>query len=205
VAEPVVHAVTDDAVLEAADFVRRAAAVLEAGGRRVAVHLRGPRTGGRRLHELASALRAAASRHGGLLVVNDRVDVALAAGAGGVQLGERSLSPRDCRRIAGERLRVGASVHAGCGAERAAGADWLLAGAVWATGSHPDRPAAGPGLLHDLVPLGLPVIAIGGVTPARVAAARSAGAAGVAALGGIWGAADPAAAVEAYLDAWRER
>lgn len=138
-----------------------------------------------------------------MLVVNDRVDVALAAGADGVQLGARSLSVEDGRSLAGASLRIGASVHAADEARAVgAGADWLLAGTLWPTPSHPGRAGAGVALLREVAALGMPVVAIGGVSAERAAEARRAGAAGVAALRGLWDAADPARAVERYLDEW---
>ncbi|HWK90550.1 MAG TPA: thiamine phosphate synthase, partial [Longimicrobium sp.] len=81
--------------------------------------------------------------------------------------------------------------------------DFLFAGSVWATPSHPDREAAGTALIHEIAALGVPVIAIGGVAAARVREARDAGAAGVAAIRGIWSAPDPAAAVREYLEQWK--
>jgi thiamine-phosphate diphosphorylase len=206
VADPVLHAVTDDAILAADGFAARADAVLEAGGAAVALHLRGPETGGRALFDAAARLRPVAARHGALLIVNDRVDVALAAGADGVQLGRRSLAVADARRLLGDGPRIGVSVHAAGEALAVAGlAAWVLAGTVWPSASHPGRAPSGTGVLAAIAATGPPTVAIGGVTPGRVAEARAAGAAGIAVRGGIWAAADPAAAVRAYLDAWGVR
>lgn len=200
---PRLHAVTDDRVLARGAFLDTARMVAEAGGAALALHLRGPRTSGRRLHDLATTLGPAVRASGGMLVVNDRIDGALAAGAGAVQLGARSLAPADVRALAGNALRIGVSVHAADEARAAAaGADWLLAGTVWPTPSHPGRPGAGIGLLRAVAALGTPVVAIGGVTPERAAEAWGAGAAGVAVLRGIWDAPDPAQAVERYLEEW---
>ncbi|MDT8342467.1 MAG: thiamine phosphate synthase, partial [Longimicrobiales bacterium] len=90
---PPLHLVTDDAVLARPGFRGAAEAALEAGGARVALHLRGPGTNGGPLYRLAVALVPAARAAGALLLVNDRVDVAACAGADGVQLGRRSLPP----------------------------------------------------------------------------------------------------------------
>lgn len=200
------HVVTDDAVLARPAFEAEARAVLAAGGARMALHLRGRGTGGRRLFRLATGLRPHASEHGAMLVVNDRIDVALAAGADGVQLGGGSLSIGDARRLAGESMAIGVSIH---GVEEAASLDgrpdWLLAGTIWPSASHPDVRCAGTGLLRALSAAGTPVIAIGGVTPERAPEARAAGAHGVAVLGGIWNAPAPAEAVMRYLEAWRQR
>jgi thiamine-phosphate diphosphorylase len=201
---PLLHAVTDDAVVARAGFVERAEEVLAAGGARVALHLRAHAASGRALYELAVRLGARARETGSLVLVNDRVDVALAAGAHGVQLGRRSLSVADARRLAGG-MRIGASVHdAGEGREAVeAGADFLVAGAVYPTATHPDRPGGGLGLIESVAALGLPVVAIGGVTPERAGELRRAGAMGMAAIRGVWDAPSPAGAVQRYIDAWQ--
>ncbi|HYH81470.1 MAG TPA: thiamine phosphate synthase [Longimicrobium sp.] len=202
---PPLHAVTDDAVVARADFVERAGAVLAAGGASVALHLRAPSASGRRLHELAVRLMEIARATGSWLILNDRVDVALAAGAHGVQLGRRGLTAADARAIVGEATRIGASVHAADEAREAAegGADWLVAGAIHATASHPGQPGAGPGLIEATAALGPPVIAIGGITPERVRDVHGAGAAGIAAIRGIWDQPSPASAARAYIEAWQ--
>ena len=201
-AVPALHAVTDDGVLARPGFVEVARAVAAAGGAGLALHLRGPATEGGRLHRLACEVRDAVRAHGALLVVNDRLDVAMAAGADGVQLGARGLEIADARRLAGEGMRIGASVHS-AGEGRAAveaGADWVIAGTTWATPSHPGRPGAGLPLIRALAAAGVAPVAIGGVTVARAAEARAAGAAGAAVLRGIWDAPDPADAVRQYLE-----
>ena len=81
------------------------------------------------------------------------------------------------------------------------GADYLVVGTVYPTPSHPG-PASGVGLVTACATLGLPVIAIGGVTPAHVPELVAAGAYGVAAIRALWHAADPARAVTQFLDHW---
>jgi thiamine-phosphate pyrophosphorylase len=203
---PALHAVTDDAVVARPDFPTLARAVLAAGGPGVALHLRGPHAGGRFLFELAEPLARAADRKGALFVVNDRVDVALAAGAGGVQLGRRSMLPGDARRILGDGPLVGVSV--GAAAETrdavAGGADFVVAGSVYATETHPGREGMGLRRLGEITALGVPTVAIGGITPERVAEVRGAGARGVAAIRAVWDADDPARAVARFLEAWKD-
>jgi thiamine-phosphate pyrophosphorylase len=200
---PSVHVVTDDSVLRADGFVDRAAAVLRAGGRHLALHLRGPHSAGRFLFGLAVALRAVAADFGALLLVNDRIDVALAAGAHGVQLGTRGLPLADARRLLGSERLLGASVHSEAEAVSAASAaDFLLVGTLYATASHPGRAGAGPSLLRALARHGLPLIGIGGITPDRVPEVRAAGAAGVAVLRSVWGAGDPVRETERLIGSW---
>lgn len=197
---------TDDAVAARPDFVKAAREVLEAGASRVVLHLRSPGASGRRMFALAAELVPASRAAGARLLVNDRVDVALAAGADGVQLGRRSLCPADARRLLGPDAWIGASVRGG--EEGAAcvggGADFLVVGTIYATPSHPGRAGAGPGRIREMVGLGVPLVAIGGVTVDRVDEVRRAGAAGVAVIRGVWGAARPGTAIEEYLRAWRD-
>jgi thiamine-phosphate diphosphorylase len=87
-------------------------------------------------------------------------------------------------------------------AARDEGADYLLAGHVYDTPSHPDQPPRGPALVEQAARTGLPVIAIGGVTAERARELRDAGAWGVAAVRALWDAADPAAAALALLTPW---
>jgi len=199
---PALHVVTDDGVLAAPDFPSKAEALLRRGGRGVALHVRGPATPGGRLWALAGPLAAVAARSGALLVVNDRVDVAVAVGAGGVHLGRRSLPVGEARRLAGPDALVGVSVHDGAEAAEAAsyGADWVFAGNVYATGSHPGIPGKGPALIREAVAAvpSLAVLAIGGVTPGRVEELLAAGAGGVAVIRGIWEAPDPEGALDEY-------
>ncbi len=88
-------------------------------------------------------------------------------------------------------------------AARAAGADYLLVGPLYRTATHPEREPLGPAQLGPIVSLGLPVIAIGGVTPPRVGELRRAGAYGVAAIRGLWDAPDPSAAARQMLEEWQ--
>ena len=140
-----------------------------------------------------------------LLIVNDRVDVALAVGADAVQRTATSLTVEDIRRIVGERLRIGASVHSLPEALEAElqGADWLVFGPVYDT---PSKRVYGPPQGLDRLArvtraVRLPVLAIGGITPERVREVRRAGARGVAVVSAILDADSPADATRRFLDA----
>ncbi len=215
---PRLHVITDDDVLARDRFTHQATALLESHGPAVALHLRGPRTPTRTLFRLAGTLAPVARSAGALFVVNDRADVALAVGADGVQLGQRSMDTADARRLRSDWV-IGVSVHSVAEAEAAieaghaddpdgagglVGPDVLLVGSVWPTASHPGRPGAGLDLVRDVQALdGPPVIAIGGVTPERARVAVAAGAAGVAVLTGVWDR-DPADAAGEYVEALGE-
>jgi thiamine-phosphate pyrophosphorylase len=175
--------------------------VIEAGGPRLALHLRGPATSGREMHRLASSLAPAANDAGATLIVNGRVDVALAAGAHGVQIGTRGMLPGDARRLLGDARLLGISVHSAAEAEAAMDArpDFFLAGTVYQSRSHPGKLGDGLQAISRLAPFAVPLVAIGGITPERVPDVLAAGAAGLAAIRSIWDAADVGEAVRNYL------
>ncbi len=202
---PRLHLVTDDEVLAGADFATRAAEALEVGGGAVALHLRGRSTPGAPLLALARRLAGHARRQGGWLLVNDRVDVAAIAGAHGVHLGECSLPVEVARGLLEPGAVVGVSRHdaRGVASACAAGATYAFIGAVFATPSHPGRAPGGAALVRSAVEAarGVPIVGIGGITPADVRAVRAAGAHGVAVVRGVWRAPCTGAAVEAYLEA----
>ncbi|TVP56275.1 MAG: thiamine phosphate synthase [Gemmatimonadales bacterium] len=207
---PRLHLLTNDELLADEGLARRAAALLARGGSRLAFHLRGPRTSGRHLHDLGVALADLADASGAQLMVNDRVDVALAlrrsvSGGGrsapGVHLGGRSLPPAEARAMLGDEVLLGQSIH-GEGETTGEDLDYLMVGTIYRSGSHPGREPAGPGRVERLAGAqGIPLLAVGGVTPERVGELRSAGAHGVAVIRGIWGAPDPAHALDRYLTA----
>ncbi len=201
---PRLHLISDRRRCPLDHFPALARLVVDAGID--AVHLREKDLPGGLLAEAGRALRRAIGDRA-LLFVNERVDVALVVGADGVQLPEAGLSPRQVREIAGSRLLIGRSVHDVDGAERAAaeGADFVIAGNVYETGSKPGQ--AGRGLefvrwLAQRCPL--PVVAIGGITPERVPEVLRAGAWGVAVISGILGDAKPAEAARRYREALDE-
>lgn len=198
---PRVHAVTDARVLALADLGIRAAAIASAGPA-VALHARNRSAGGAALAAVAARLGALARPPEALLFVSGRPDVAAAVGANGVQLSATDLAPADARRIAGGL--IGRSVHSPDEARAAAdeGADFVIAGNVYETGTHPGRAPLGPALIEGAARAGIPVIAVGGVTPGRAAELRDAGAWGVAAVSALWDAEDPAAAALAMLEPW---
>lgn len=201
---PLVHAVTSDGVLARPDFVVRARRVMEALGPKGAVHLRARIVPAARVYELAVALGAVRERTGAWVVVNDRVDLACAAGASAAQLTTRSLSLVDARRMAGT-MPLGASAHAPADALAAArdGADWVVAGHVYDTPTHAGEPARGLELVRETAAaVSVPVIAIGGIKPQHVRPLLEAGAYGVAAISGIWGASDAERAAADYLSAY---
>jgi thiamine-phosphate pyrophosphorylase len=198
---PVVHLVTDRRL--APDLAGRiAAAVAGLPPGTAAIHLREKDLGGRELLALARALAAVCRAHGQLLLVNDRVDVALAAGADGVHLPAAGIAPSDARHLLPAAALVGVSCHSAEDVARArdGGASYAFLSPIFDT---PSKRAYGPpigvGELRRAAALGLPLVALGGVTPENAPALRGAGAQGVAAIRAWLAAADPAAAVRALL------
>jgi thiamine-phosphate diphosphorylase len=201
---PRLHAITDARVLALDDLGVRAAAIAAAGSA-VALHARDRSAGGARLASVARRFLALAHPPEAAVFVNGHPDVAGAVGAQGVQLGSHDLTPSEAR--ASFPLGwVGRSVHSVAEAEQAVaeGADFLLVGSIFPSTTHPGHPGAGPGLVRDTARLGPPVIAIGGIDAERAGRMRQAGAYGVAAIGALWRAADPAAATLALLAPWLE-
>jgi thiamine-phosphate pyrophosphorylase len=152
------------------------------------IQIREPGLGDRSLVVLVRAVMDAVSGTAARVVVNDRLDVALAAGAAGVHLRGDSMAASDARRLAGSSFLVGRSIHSvsdAVGAERSGGCDYLLFGTVFESATKPPgHPVAGLAALARVCgAVSLPVLAIGGVTVANAGAAVAAGAAGVAAIG----------------------
>ena len=195
--------VTDRSQARGRDLVTIVGECLAAG--LPAVQVREKDLGAGELAVLCRGLRALTLAHDALLIVNDRVDVALATGADAVQRTGASLSIDDMRAVAGARVRIGASVHSLDDAveAEAKGADWAVFGPVYDTPSK--RPHGAPQGLDALAKVTgrvrLPVIAIGGITPARVREVRAAGARGVAAIAAILDTPSPGDAVRRFLEA----
>ena len=162
-------------------LVERAAAAARAG--LDVVQVREKALSDRALLSVVSALRAALSSTATRLFVNGRPDVALAAGADGVQVPEEGLPVADVKR-AFPSLTVGASCHSVDAVRRAAGegADFVLLGPVFTTPGKEERPLGLDVLAAAAAAVAVPVHAIGGVTPSRVPALRAAGARGGAAI-----------------------
>jgi thiamine-phosphate pyrophosphorylase len=183
---PVLCLITDRAragSLEA--VVERAADAARAGVDLVQV--REPDLEGGPLLDLTARVVAAVRGSRTRVLVNDRLDVALAAAAHGVHLRADSMPAARVRTIAPRGFLVGRSVHGLAEAAAAAaggGLDYLIFGTVFPTGSKPGRQAAGPGTLQAVAAsTTLPVLAVGGIAPERLDELAGTGASGLAAIG----------------------
>lgn len=181
------------------------AAISAARPGEIALQLREKDLPARELLELARRLRGVCDRHGALLLVNDRVDVALAAGADGVHLAANSMSVGDARALLGERSAIGVSTHTEdeVAAVATAGADFVVFGPVFDPISKGVYGAAvgAEGLERACRAAAIAVYALGGITAERAMTLSGCGAAGIAAIGAVMGAIDPRAATRAILDA----
>jgi len=171
-----------------------------------AVQLRNKGESARALLEIGRVLRVSTLKAGALLFVNDRVDVALALGADGVHLGPDDVPVAAARAVVGPGFLIGYSTDDPEEARRAVleGADYLGCGTVYPTSTKED---AGHSIgleclrrVVDAVPV--PVVGIGGIDAARVADVGRTGAAGVAVVGAVMGAADIRGTVRALLTPW---
>jgi thiamine-phosphate diphosphorylase len=197
---PRLHAITDERIARRPDLNDLARELANAGGAQLVLHARGRELTGLEHYELAFRLSALPSP----VFVNDRLDIALAVGASGVQLGGGSL-PVSAARQLNPRWWIGKSVHdlAEAEAANAQGADYLVLGPVYATATHPDRPPLGLERLREIARIGPPVIAIGGVTVERVGELKGAGVYGIAAIRALWDAAEPGPSARRMLEELR--
>jgi len=170
------------------------------------VQLRAKRQTAREQLDLARALASVCHAHAVPFVVNDRVDVALAAGADGVHVGHigvDDLPPDDARRMLGADAIVGVSVNSGAEAKEAErrGASYVSGGPMYLTRTKLDAgEPIGPALIAELrAATTLPVVAIGGIEARHVRELLDAGATGVCVASGILRAADRGAAARAYV------
>jgi thiamine-phosphate pyrophosphorylase len=203
-----VYLVTDTAICGGADGVSRT--VVEAlDGGVTAVQVRDPLASTRDLVALALALRTATRAAGVPLIINDRVDVALAVDADGAHVGQSDLDPIRARALLGPDKHLGLSISSEAELEAAlalpAGTvDLLGVGPIRPTPSKPDAaPAMGwGGLARVCGGTALPCVAIGGIGLADVAEVARAGAVGMAVISAVCGQSDPRSAAAKLAAAW---
>ena len=198
---PRLHAITDERIARRRALGAVARALAEGGGSDFAFHARGRELTGLEHYYLALQLSNLPS----FLFINDRLDIALAVPAAGVQLGSNSL-PVAAARALNPRWWIGRSVHDLAEAEAASaeGADYLVVGPVYVTASHPSRKPLGLEQLRRIAAAAgdVPVIAIGGITVNRVRDLRTSGAYGIAAIRAFWDDAEPVQTVRRMREEW---
>jgi thiamine-phosphate pyrophosphorylase len=192
-----------DGLAAACDQALAAAKSVRAGA--AAVQLREKDLGARELYALGRQLRSICSRHGALLLINDRIDVALACGADGVHLPADSFAVADARRLMGPARLIGVSTHRPDETRAAseAGADFAVFGPVYDPISKAAYgPSTGPEMLSEACAASvIPVYALGGISAERMVELHGSGAAGVAVVGSVFGATAPGEATTLLLRA----
>ena len=166
------------------------------------VQLRNAKKSPGELYSLALEIRSITVEKA-LFVVNDRIDVAIASGADGVQLKESSLSVQDTRKICGNSLLIGRSIHSIEGAIQAQndGSDFLLCGTVFKSETHEDIEPNGLGFLASLRgEIDIPIIAVGGITQSNVLDCIQAGAQGVAMIRAFSKSHDPEKVARSFYE-----
>jgi thiamine-phosphate pyrophosphorylase len=147
------------------------------------------------LLEAAAAIRAHCDAHQALFIVNDRPDLALAANADGVHLGQDDMAIEEARAAVGPDLLIGRSTHSPVQVDRAIGADYIGVGPINPTPTKRFRPAVGLGIVeHAVAHASVPFFAIGGLDARTLPAAVAAGATRAAVVRAISEAPDPEAA-----------
>jgi thiamine-phosphate pyrophosphorylase len=195
------YLVTDRSQTQGRDLLWVLEQALEAGVK--AIQLREKDLGGKDLFLLAEAAHALTQRYHAALLVNDRVDVALAVGADGVHLGRTSLPIPTARALLGAQRLIGASTHSLEEAQEAErkGADFVVFGPVYFTASKASygAPQGVTALKKTVEKTSVPVYAIGGLKPANILEAKQTGIRGVALISAVVSARDPKKAAEEII------
>jgi len=197
------YLVTDRHQTGSRDLLAVVGQALQAGVR--AVQLREKDLASRDLYDLAGKLLAMTRGAGAALLVNDRVDVAMALSADGVHLTRRSLPPREARDLLGPEKLIGVSCHSLPEVQEAedGDVDFVVLGPIFDT---PSKARFGPPLTTSVLRqarsiASLPILAIGGINSARVPEVMAAGADGISVISAVMAAPDPAAAATELLAA----
>jgi thiamine-phosphate pyrophosphorylase len=179
------------------------AAAMLAGGATL-LQVRGKQLSSAALLEVSRQIVRMAAPFGAQVVVNDRADLAVLAGAAGVHVGQNDLSPADARAIVGDDALVGVSTHSPDQIADASKApvNYIAVGPVFATSTKATGyDAVGLDLVRRAAATAIDVVAIGGVTLARVPALIEAGATSVAVITDLLAGGDPAGRTRAFVDA----
>ncbi len=181
------------------EFTRK---IIEGGATCLQVRCKDSST--RAFMDFARLVMRGAGGSGVPVIINDRVDIALALGAQGVHLGREDMPVADARRLAGSALIIGASVNKLEAARRAlrAGTDYLGVGTIFPSTTEPDREPISLDILRAIrVEINLPIVAIGGIDATNAAVPIENGADGVAVISALRQCLDPEEAVSRLREA----
>jgi len=197
------YLVTDRKQVGGRDLVAVLAQALAGGVR--AIQLREKDLDTIQVYRLGERLLSMTRKVGAALIVNDRVDVAMALGADGVHLTRKSLPPKEARALVGSETLLGISCHSLADVQEAieGGVDYLVLGPIYDT---PSKTPYGAPLTPAILPQARaicsgPILAIGGITETRVPEVIQSGADGVAVISAVLAAPDPTLATRELLDA----
>lgn len=199
--DPTLYVVLDRTAARGRDLDDLLAAVIDGGCRMV--QLREKEWPSGRLLPVARRLRERCGRAGVTFVVNDRVDLAVAAEADAVHLGQDDLPARVARPLLRAGMLLGVSTHDAeqARAAREDGADYVAVGSMFPTATKPEFQLVGPALIRKLRgEIRVPLVGIGGITHDNVADVVRAGADGIAVISAVCAAPDPAAATRRFLE-----
>jgi thiamine-phosphate pyrophosphorylase len=202
--DPVLCLVTDRTLRPENEFLPTLEAALKAGVTWVQFREKSGLSD-RAIWELGLRVREITRRYGLPLIVDDRLDLAMALDADGVHLGQTDLPLSALKALWTPQKLWGISVQNLAQAEAAVrdGASYLGVGALFPTASKADAVATAHSTVTLMASLGVPLVGIGGITPERMPQVRRLGCTGVAVISAIWGNADPAQAVRSFLEAWQ--
>ena len=170
------------------------------------VQLREKSATSREFYQRALRIKEVTDRFQVPLIINDRLDIALAVNAAGLHVGQEDLPVAVARRLLGPEKILGATAAtvADALAAQAAGADYLGSGAVYPTGTKPGKAILPLSVLTQIKQaLRIPVVAIGGITAENIGPVRDAGVDGVAVVSAIMDSADPTTAAKTLKTIWR--
>ncbi|MDE2889399.1 MAG: thiamine phosphate synthase [Gemmatimonadota bacterium] len=199
---PPVYLIADRATCAPRNLEDVLAEALDAGVR--LVQLREKHLEMRELRQLAARLQRRVSHYEARLLVNTHAGLARDIGAAGVHLPSSGPAPWRIRRQYGDRMLIGRSTHNRKECGEADGANFVTFSPIYSPNSKPGYgPGVGPRALRPVTEgSSLPVYALGGITPRRVAACKRNGAAGIAVMSGVLAAGHVGSAARAYLEAW---
>ncbi len=204
------YAIVDNTLTPHLSHPELAEKVLQGGARIIQLRVKPPAPlSHRKLLETAKVIRKLTRQHESSLIINDRADIALAAEADGLHLGQDDLPLSEARRILGENKVIGISTHSLEEAERAwkEGADYLGFGPVFTTETKGESlsPRGAESLKQVVDAIDLPIIAIGGINEKNIEEVIQAGATGAAIISSITTAEDITEKTRLFVELWREK
>lgn len=200
------YLVTDDGIRDTESFCMKVTRAIEGGV--TLVQLREKAATSRAFYELALRLQALTQPAGIPLIINDRLDIALAVNADGLHIGQEDLPAAVARRFLGpdKILGVTAATVADAMAAQEAGADYLGSGAVYPTGTKLGKALLPMEMLVQIKKsVHIPVVAIGGITAENISFVRQAGVDGVAVVNAIMNSSDPSSAAKELRKIWQDK